>query len=560
VSAPLDGNGGSPTNCPTTACDGPVLTVGSDVYLVLEDLTIENGYSTMAGVGGGGVLNGTGSVLTITDSAFSDDRSVFYGGAVDNGSEGGSGTVSITDSTFNGNHSDDGGAVDNGDDGGSGTVSITGSTFTGNSADNGGAVDNADGVGSGTVTISDSTFSGDTAVAAGGELNNSDDQGNGVLVVSGSTLAAGDSDSDITGGDNVGTGDVFVAGDVFVTGCQQTAGTWTDQGYNVGANASCFKGGAGDVNAGSATALGLGSLASNGGPTETMAIGTTSPAFGIIMDPTSVSLNGQGVALCPTTDQRGDPRPGVGKLACDAGAFEANSDPTSMSVVCQPGAVLTGAAASCIATATDTAASGASVPTGSVQFVSSPTSGSFAAGGACTLTAASSTSASCAVQFAPAAAGAYTITAAYGGDRTHAPGSGDGALSASTPEVVSASTPEGQLSVGHVKVSGTTASVPLLCTGSGPCTVKLTISVLETKRGGRLVAVTATTIKKTLVIAKKSLTLDAGKHETVKLTLDDTGNGLLAQHHPLKTKLKITNYDSTVANPTISFKQTPKKR
>lgn len=54
----------------------------------------------------------------------------------------------------------------------------------------------------------------------------------------------------------------------------------------------------------------LGALAANGGPTRTMAIGATSPAFDAVAD----------AATCAATDQRGVTRPQAG--GCDLGAFE----------------------------------------------------------------------------------------------------------------------------------------------------------------------------------------------------------------------------------------------
>jgi hypothetical protein len=54
----------------------------------------------------------------------------------------------------------------------------------------------------------------------------------------------------------------------------------------------------------------LGVLAANGGPTETLALASGSPA------------RSNAVAPCPATDQRGYPRPGLGGGTCDSGAYE----------------------------------------------------------------------------------------------------------------------------------------------------------------------------------------------------------------------------------------------
>lgn len=330
--------------------------------VAITDVTFAGNIATDGGAidsadGDGG--SGSGS-LAITRSTFTGNTASLNGGAIDTGDDGGSGTVTITDSTFAGNTASayDGGAIDNADDAGAGTVGIVGSTFTGNTATDGGAVDNADGgAGFGTspisLSIATSTFSGNSAAADGGALDNADqnpkpvaatvsdstlsgdmatvrgaeidtsDNGQGILVVSSSTLDAGGSGSDIVAGANTGIGQVFVVGDVFARGCQRPGtGTWTDQGYEAAADASCFNAGSGDVNAGSVAALGLGVLGDNGGPTHTMALLPSGPAVGIIPPGTTATLNSHQVPICPATDQRGDARPGNGKAACDAGAYE----------------------------------------------------------------------------------------------------------------------------------------------------------------------------------------------------------------------------------------------
>ena len=108
-------------------------------------------------------------------------------------------------------------------------------------------------------------------------------------------------------------------------------------------------------------------------------------------------------------------------------------DATSSSVSCAPSPVLPGSAASCTVTVSDTAASGPSAPTGPVSFASTPSTGSFAAGGSCTLAPVSGSAAasSCHLSFTPAAAGNYTVTASYAGDGVHAPGTAAGALARS---------------------------------------------------------------------------------------------------------------------------------
>jgi hypothetical protein len=281
----LDGNGGSSTDCPTGTCNGSVLTVTNDMYLTLKDLTIQNDSSANTGA----IDNSAGGTVSITGVTFSHDAATGlagHGGAIDNGLAG-SGTVNVSGSTFVSDSAVFGGAIANGAGGGTGTVTVSDSTLSANSGSgHGGAIDNE----SGTVTVSSSTFSGNTSPH-------------------GPAIYSNDA--------------VFVAGNIFADGCVQNSGSWTDAGFNVGADATCFNG-PGDVDLGSASPLDLGPLASHGGATQTIAIDGSSKAEGIMANPTTVTLNGQSVKLCggSSTDQRGDPRPEAGVVTCDAGAFQ----------------------------------------------------------------------------------------------------------------------------------------------------------------------------------------------------------------------------------------------
>jgi protocatechuate 3,4-dioxygenase beta subunit len=81
----------------------------------------------------------------------------------------------------------------------------------------------------------------------------------------------------------------------------------TDGGYNISSDASLNLSGTSRKN----TDPKLGSLADNGGPTQTIALQTNSPA-----------LNRVPAALSPATDQRGVPRPQPQGAAGDIGAYE----------------------------------------------------------------------------------------------------------------------------------------------------------------------------------------------------------------------------------------------
>ena len=287
----------------------PVLQVGKGMHLVISGLDIQDG-STDTASSGGGITNNSRAFLTVDNSTFSDNYGPQDGGAIENGP---GGTLAASNSTFSDNSACLGGAIANGY-GGSGTTTITRSTFSGNRAFcQGGAIANGNG-GTGTLTVTDSTFFGNTA-PDGAAIENGDG-GAGRLTITSSTLSGNQASSDgatVDNGDGGGKGSTVVASaDVLVGSCHQASGTWIDLGYNVASSTSCLMGGTGDASKVGLASL-LGPLAENGGPTETMALLAGNPANGLIPNPT--------IGLCPVTaDQTGKPGPTDAK--CNAGALQ----------------------------------------------------------------------------------------------------------------------------------------------------------------------------------------------------------------------------------------------
>lgn len=311
----------------------------------------------------GGAVTNTGT-LSISGSDFSDNRSSTYGGAI-----GGRGSVMIVDTTFSGNigaiwmdegtldvsrtrftgntASGDGGAIFTGGD-----LTVSHSTFSGNSAgSDGGAI-----FATGDVAVSDSTFSGNTAAEQAGGIYSS-----GTLAITGTTFMAnsavagaggglystGGSTVTVTNstfsGNSAGTdgGGMVANGMGSVTNCTlygneagglvnggvfaqltmrntilagnepyNCSGPITSMGHNLESRDTCGLDANGDlVNRNPL----LGPLADNGGPTFTHALLTGSPAI----------EHGSNEG-CPTTDQRGVPRPLL--RICDIGAYEFELD------------------------------------------------------------------------------------------------------------------------------------------------------------------------------------------------------------------------------------------
>ena len=256
-----------------------VLQVESGVMVGMSGVTIMNGASP--GNYGGGIYNY--GVLTVTNSIFS-SNSAYYGAAIYNAS----GMLTITNSTFSGNSASiyAGGIFND-----RGTLTITNSTFSANSAGgNGGGIYNF-----GMLTITNSTFSANSAGYGAAFFNEI------TATIKNTLLANGSSRN-----------------------CYNV-GAFNSAGYNLSDDDSCSSlfTGIGDRND---TAAGLdpNGLQSNGGPTPTIAILATSPAFNVIpLSPTNYCIAADGTTPI-ATDQRGIARPQVS--ACDIGAFEYSSD------------------------------------------------------------------------------------------------------------------------------------------------------------------------------------------------------------------------------------------
>jgi hypothetical protein len=332
-----------------------VFSMATGVTATLSILTISGG----SAASGGGIDNA--GTLTVNNSTIANNLATDTGGGVDNSGtmtiNGGSvtgntvmvagntvmvadgggientGTLTIGAATISGNLAEDtnpnqfadGGGVDN-----SGTMTINESTISGNSADGGvgGGIDNLQG----TATITNSTITGNTAVSGGGISNdvNATTLGSTNIGYSFATLTT----ISTTIADNVATGGAGSGGGLWVTGGAPTLyDTIVAMNTDSSGAASDISLGGGSISSSSAYDLigtggsggltqgtnhnqvgvvdpGLGSLESNGGYTQTMALLPGSPAIGA---GTSLGVD------VPTTDQRGVARPAD---SYDIGAFQ----------------------------------------------------------------------------------------------------------------------------------------------------------------------------------------------------------------------------------------------
>jgi CSLREA domain-containing protein len=307
----------------TTVVDGGaidrVFHVVTNSTVVMNDLTVRNGATTQAGGG----ISASG-VLTLNEVVVSGNQTSGQGGGIvaatlilnssvvtgnQTSDQGGgifAGSLTMTGSTVSGNHS-------TGDQGGgifliNGASSITGSTISGNTAgDDGGGIflNGSINVNApATLTITNSTIS-DNSISSS--------NGGGLFILSEATVTIRDSTiasnsasavgNLLNGGANVTLTNTIVANPVSGANCGGNA--VTDGGTNLQ-----FPGTSCGATIPSADPL-LQALASNGGATQTRALGAGSPA---------IDSGTTGCPPAPATDQRGVTRPQG--AACDIGAFE----------------------------------------------------------------------------------------------------------------------------------------------------------------------------------------------------------------------------------------------
>ena len=297
----LTGGGLVTFNCGGGAVTITVLTTKS----ITLNTTIDGGAGNLITLSGGNVLQvmvvNSGTItVTLQNLTIANGSTTAFGGGVSN-----FGTLIVTNSTFTANQASSGGGAIWNLSGGASTVTITGSTFSGNTGVNGGAIYNSGNA----VTITNSTFTGNNATVGGAIL------GDGGLITLRNVTISGNSATVSGGGilDSIDNSQAFnsIVANNTPDNCGGIAFDSLSS-FNLVSDASCsFAGGTGNlIN----TNPLLAALASNGGPTQTMALNTGSPAID------TGSPNLAGIDICATVDQRGTARPQGPR--CDIGAFE----------------------------------------------------------------------------------------------------------------------------------------------------------------------------------------------------------------------------------------------
>ena len=275
-----------------------VLNVASYSLLTLQNLAVTHGYAA-SGFGGGITNSGT---MTITNSTISKNKSLHGGGGIRNYTDAtltiinttvSTNTVTGTDGSYGG-----GGIFSNG------TLILNNSTISGNTVSTTGSSSNsASGggicMGGGTIILNNTTIFKNSAIGSGGASS----YGGGIYAI-----------------DNTTFRNTIIAGNS-ATHFADCYGTLNSQGYNLIQVPSCNI--TGDLT-GNITGLSpnLAQLADNGGPTQTHALLTVSPAI----DAGNPAAPGSGGDACLATDQTGFVRPVDGDVdgnaICDIGAYE----------------------------------------------------------------------------------------------------------------------------------------------------------------------------------------------------------------------------------------------
>ena len=319
--------------------DGATLTVNNCIF------TANSG----GGYGGGGIMNDGSNAnarLTVNNCVFDGNSAEFMAAGILNFSTGGIANLTVSNCIFSNNSAFDGGAIVNYAPGGTATAVVSNTTLTGNTASEqvgrAGAIhNNAVSVGGrATLRVSNCTLSNNSTDYAGGGIYNSA----GNLQVSNSTFSGNAANGNGGGiyteydraavritnctfsGNSAGSGGgIYCQGDttvtvgntIFKSGASgeniYNAAHFVSAGHNLSNDAA-----GGDNGVGPGGLLNqpgdirntnpqLGPLADNGGPTQTMALLSNSPA-----------INAGNDANAPPRDQRGYLRNGTS----DIGAFE----------------------------------------------------------------------------------------------------------------------------------------------------------------------------------------------------------------------------------------------
>jgi hypothetical protein len=288
---------GGTTSSPVS---GPVFeVVGQEVSITGLQITGGTGLVMDSEELGGGIYN-VGTITTLSQDTIS------YNTATDGGGIYNAGTIDgLTQDTISYNTATDGGGV-YGYNGNIYTLSQDTISYNTATYGGGGVYASSDGPSN---TLSQDTISGNTASVNGGGIYNTASISLNHDTISGNT-------ADLLGGGIFNDGLATIEATIFAENSGNNCDldrTITDDGYNLDDDTTpgtCSFMASTDV---VGQVPGLGALLNNGGPTDTQAIGDSSPAYDVI--PSSSGY-------CAGDDQRGVPYLQGPATGCDIGAFQ----------------------------------------------------------------------------------------------------------------------------------------------------------------------------------------------------------------------------------------------
>jgi hypothetical protein len=347
-----DGSGsvhfiGVSVNSNTVANNGTGTGAGGGIYVQNDgsgDTTTFSGGSIDNNSTPTNVTNGQGGGVYLLNNG-NPSMASFSGGTISNNSAYEGGGVALppgsfptrtgdlatfTNETVSGNHVTEAGGGFTDDAGAVQPLTIASSTISGNSAgslatsDGGGIEAIAPSTSCDSITLTNDTITGNTAVNGGGYYGAGCTSPTVASAFEFDTIS-GNTATNTAGAGNIQTidGSALTLADSIVangsasggaaTNCLLTGGgSLTSGGYNLIDNTNCGSPAATDIIGKNPQ---LGSLANNGGPTQTEEPAAASPAVGAIP---SAACSGTGVS----TDQRGDPRGTGANGSCTIGSVE----------------------------------------------------------------------------------------------------------------------------------------------------------------------------------------------------------------------------------------------
>jgi chitodextrinase len=118
-------------------------------------------------------------------------------------------------------------------------------------------------------------------------------------------------------------------------------------------------------------------------------------------------------------------------------------------------------------------------------------------------------------------------------------------------------------SLSAATVSAYLAKLGVSCNGGAgtSCDLVIKLALIETLKGGTVVAITARSkpkpVRRTVTLGTTTVTVAGGSHKTVSVKLNSAARGLLRQYHHLRVALTATDSTShsVLVNRVLTFRQ-----